>query len=219
MDFLASLALSREDQSSRAVAVLPARFAKDAPLRAMAVETRFEERIGEEERQLSPFASLSSTPPLSSSPAFLRHRRSIEISSAPDSSGAPPEASRRTLESPSVPDEASERNARPQTEQGAHTASVRPYGTARAADHAARASGNAPPLAAPASMPAPLSSAMLLQRAIRPADEGAVVHVTIGRIDVNANTSPPAAAPRTPAPRRPTVALADYLRGAHGGSR
>ena len=58
----------------------------------------------------------------------------------------------------------------------------------------------------------PLSQAVLAQRAPSSREENHVVHVTIGRIDVVANTAPAPAARTSPAPRQASVSLADYLR-------
>lgn len=74
----------------------------------------------------------------------------------------------------------------------------------------------APPPAA-ARVTLPLSQSILAQRALQSRDDNQVVHVTIGRIDVVANTAPAPAARHNPAPRQATVTLADYLRGGHGG--
>ena len=63
----------------------------------------------------------------------------------------------------------------------------------------------------------PLSQAILAQRTLQSRDNSQVVHVTIGRIDVVANMAPAAAPRRGPTPRQPTVTLADYLHGGHGG--
>ncbi|UUZ68716.1 hypothetical protein LP416_01880 [Polaromonas sp. P2-4] len=73
---------------------------------------------------------------------------------------------------------------------------------------------------AQARMALPLSQAaqaVLAQRTLASRDESQVVHVTIGRIDVVANTAPAPAPRRSPTPRQGTVTLADYLRGSHGG--
>ena len=75
--------------------------------------------------------------------------------------------------------------------------------------------GNTRPV--PAQDAWPLSGASLAQRAPRLQDDGPVVHVTIGRIEVVAHTAPAQAPPRSPAPRQPSVKLADYLRGSQGG--
>jgi hypothetical protein len=63
----------------------------------------------------------------------------------------------------------------------------------------------------------PLSQSILAQRTLQSRDDSQVVHVTIGRIDVVANTAPAPAVGRGPTPRQRTATLADYLRG--GGSR
>jgi len=70
---------------------------------------------------------------------------------------------------------------------------------------------------APAQGAWPLSDASLAQRISRPQDDGQVVHVTIGRIEVVAHTAAAPAPARGPASRQPSVTLADYLRGSPGG--
>ena len=75
--------------------------------------------------------------------------------------------------------------------------------------------GVAVPLAQPR-VALPLSQAILAQRTLQSRDDGQVVHVTIGRIDVVANTAPAPAVTRSPPPRQATVTLADYLRSGNG---
>ena len=65
----------------------------------------------------------------------------------------------------------------------------------------------------------PLSQAVLTQRTLQSREDNQVVHVTIGRIEVIANTAPAPAARRSPTPRRATVPLAEYLRRGNGGRR
>jgi hypothetical protein len=65
---------------------------------------------------------------------------------------------------------------------------------------------------------APLSAASVAHRRRQPADDGQVVHVTIGRIDVVAVAAPPPAR-RAAAPLPARATLADYLRGGRGGRR
>jgi hypothetical protein len=65
----------------------------------------------------------------------------------------------------------------------------------------------------------PLSESILAQRTLQSRDENHVVHVTIGRIDVVANTAPSPAVRRSPTPRQATVTLADYLRGGNESRR
>ena len=72
----------------------------------------------------------------------------------------------------------------------------------------------APPAQARAALP--LSQALLAQRKLASRDDSQVVHVTIGRIEVVANTAAAPASRRSPAPRQATVTLADYLNGGHG---
>jgi len=64
----------------------------------------------------------------------------------------------------------------------------------------------------------PLSQSILEQRTLQSRDDSQVVHVSIGRIDVVANTAPAPAVRRSPTPRQ-TVTLADYLRGGDGSRR
>ena len=73
-------------------------------------------------------------------------------------------------------------------------------------------------VAAPPTQPRtalPLSQAILAQRTLQSRDDRQVVHVTIGRIEVVANTAPAPAVRRSQTPPQGTVTLADYLRGSH----
>jgi hypothetical protein len=65
----------------------------------------------------------------------------------------------------------------------------------------------------------PLSQSILAHRTLQSRDDSQVVHVSIGRIDVVANTAPAPATRRSPTPRQATVTLADYLRGGSGSRR
>lgn len=78
------------------------------------------------------------------------------------------------------------------------------------------------PLAAPSlrsvTRAAPLSDAVVAGRAMSVREEGAVIHVTIDRLDVRAPASPKIAAERRRPQSQPTVSLSDYLReGTRGG--
>jgi len=59
----------------------------------------------------------------------------------------------------------------------------------------------------------PAPSAAMAVRETEP-----VVHVSIGRVELTALVSPPAARPKSPA-RQPTTSLADYLRAGTGGRK
>ena len=63
----------------------------------------------------------------------------------------------------------------------------------------------------------PLSAAAVAERATSTHDGESVVHVTIGRIDVVANTQPPSTSKRIPVSRGASVPLSDYLRGEKRG--
>src|SRR5207245_6219116 len=69
---------------------------------------------------------------------------------------------------------------------------------------------------APPNAAQPLSQAVLAQRGQPARDENHVVHVTIGRIDVIANTAPAPTIRTSPAPRQASVTLSDYLRPRKG---
>ena len=73
----------------------------------------------------------------------------------------------------------------------------------------------APLMGAPRTAP-PMSEGALATRVTQPEDQQAVVHVTIGRIEVTAVNAPAPAQAASSRPPRNTVSLADYLRNGSG---
>ena len=227
MDFLRRLAPRRETDVTRAFAVLPSRFAGETPLRATVAQVRPAQHPDDDEASLSPDAAPA--PAANDTLPAQRHQvSSIQPSQAaprPHSSGpmrreneratspahAPPEAPGIQVANPRAhPDRHGEnperaRSASPERQNLAATMAVRP----------GLQVVTAPPAQARAVLP--LSQALLAQRTLQSRNDSQVVHVTIGRIEVVANTAPATAARRSPAPRQATVTLADYLRGSKGG--
>lgn len=225
MDFLRRLAPLRDTDATRAVAVLPSRFSSATALHGAS-------------------APASSTGPFDEG-AFVRRReaaaaqRSSMAAVAPRQVGGEPPRD-LSLQAHVVPLHAAYAQPSAQWRPPAEAPTI------AGAIAAARAPGDhrfTPPLQAsladpqPAALPAapaghhpaavppaqarigaPLSQAVVAQRALASGGDSPVVHVTIGRIDVVAGTPPPApAARRGPkAPRPAAVSLADYLRA---GSR
>ena len=254
MDFLRRLAPPRKADATRAVAVLPSRFASKGPLRNTAAPAGSSQRAEDDEASLSvdgPSASarhagsgwetqgfmvpLPATNTQTHAAAALRHA----------GSGKPPpqttprplrplgpldvRPTQRDIGMAALPPllRAGEYNtdaADPftlQDQDGANSkrpppASGNLRGPAKALDANHILQGvTAPPARPNAALP--LSQAALAQRTNNARDDSQVVHVTIGRIDVVANTAPAPAVHRNPAPRQATVTLADYLRGGNGG--
>ena len=227
MDFLRRLAPPRETDATRAFAVLPSRFAGENPLQATIAQASPAQRPGDDEAPLSPDAAsppaandtlaaqpcrvtsvpiFQATPrPLASEPTRRDNEKATSPAYAPAEAprinGADPRAfQHRHGENPER-----DRQARPERQSLAATP---------AATHFLQ-NVTAPP--AQARVALPLSQAILAQRTLQVRDDSQVVHVTIGRIDVIANTAPAPAVRRSPAPRQATVTLADYLRGGNGG--
>jgi hypothetical protein len=183
MDFLRRLAPRPEGDTTRAVAVLPSRFASGTPLRATVGQARPPQRSDNDELSLSLDATSASA-----ATHILAARRHVVTGVHDPNSG----------------------EARP--------TSPEPQGPATAFAAAHSPQGIAAPLVQPG-VALPLSRAILAQRTLRSRDDSQEVHVTIGRIDVVANTAPAPAARRSPTPRQATVTLADYLRGGNEGRR
>ena len=203
MDFLRRLAPTRDTDATRAVAVLPSRFASERPLRA-AIDAFAAQRppvAGVQPSQVVPR-------PLGSGPAGRHDGK------APSSTYAPAEAPDIDVADPRAF----------QDRHGANSERVRPTSPQlQARATALPGSHGLQGVAAPSPHPrvaSPLSESILAQRTLQSRDDDSqVVHVTIGRIDVVANTAPAPAVRRSPTPRRGTVTLADYLRGGNGSRR
>jgi hypothetical protein len=240
MDFLRRLAPPREGDPSRAVAVLPSRFARESPLRATLGQVRPAQRA--DEAEVPP--TLDATSASAAIPAFTVQRVAVTgmrlsqaVPQPPDSemprvdtgkaiSSTDMPAYTRDIEVPEARavrqdrhGENSERAqpARPEPQRAAVTRSAG-HGIQDVASPPAQPRPGVAPLPAQPHVVVPLSQAVLNQRTLRSRDDTQVVHVTIGRIDVVANAAPAPAVRRSPAPRRATVTLTDYLRGG-GGSR
>jgi hypothetical protein len=238
MDFLRRLAPPRETDATRAFAVLPSRFASENPLQATMGQVRPAQRPDDDEASLSPDAALppaanntlagqrppvTSVQPSQAAPRPLANeptRRDNEKASSPthvpanekatSPAYAPAEAPRIHVASSPVFKDMHEENP-----ERARPAIPEPMSLATPAATHSLQNVTAPP--AQARVALPLSQAILAQRTLQSRDDSQVVHVTIGRIDVVANTAPAPAVRRSPAPRQGTVTLADYLRGSHGG--
>ena len=227
MDFLRRLAPPRETDVTRAFAVLPSRFASDNPLQATIAQASPAQHPDDDEAPLSHDAA--SPPAANDTLAAQRHR----VSSVQPSQATPRplagEPTRRDNENATSPAYA------PAEAPRIHGADLRAF-QHRHGENPERDRQAGPERQSLAAMPAatyilqnvtappaqarvalPLSEAILSQRTLQSRDDSQVVHVTIGRIDVVANTAPAPAVRRSPAPRQATVTLADYLRGSRGG--
>ena len=298
MDFLRRLAPLRETDATRAVAVLPSRFAIESPLRATIGQARPAQRPDDDETSLS----LDATSPPAATNALAAQRHPVtgvqpsQAAPRPLASATTHRDNGKATSSTHAPAEAPDIDvADPRASQdrhGANSKHAKPAGPERqglaaalgnidAADQAAprplasatthRDNGKATssthaPAEAPdidvadprvfqdrnserarpispklqglatalagshglqdvAPQPAqprvalPLSQSILAQRTLQSRDDSQAVHVTIGRIDVVANTAPAPAVRRSPTLRQGTVTLADYLRGGNGSRR
>lgn len=230
MDFLRRLAPLRETDPSRAVAVLPSRFASESPLRMTIAQARPARRVDDDEASLSYDTSAAPAPisalapqrrPVTgaqsaqAAPRALAHEPARRDNGNPTSTQAPPGAE--------LPDIAAADPRAFQDRRGVPSERAAPAGpelqsvvAALPASHALQSASES--LGQPR-VAAPLSQATLAQRTLKARDESPVVHVTIGRIDVVANAAPAPAMRRSPRPRQGTVTLADYLRGGNGSRR
>ena len=253
MDFLRRLAPPRETDATRAVAVLPSRFASQGPLRNTAAPAGSSPRPEDDEAALSVDAPSASARHAGSGwetrgfmvplPAANTQTQAAVALRHAGSRNQSPQTTPRPLGPPGALDirptqrdigmaalpprlRAGEYNtdaADPftlQHQDGANSkrpppASGNLRGPAKALDANHILQGDAASPARP-NAALPLSQAALAQRTNNARDDSQVVHVTIGRIEVVANTAPAPAVRRNPAPRQATVTLADYLRGGKG---
>jgi hypothetical protein len=203
MDFVRRLAPRRDGDSTRAVGVLPSRFASERPMRAT---------VGE-----APAAhpqSVTDVQPLQAA-LDVEPTRGETVDATP--------LTRPLLRTKGeAPDVDSDARALPDR-HSANSMHAKPghlethnHATAEAPHRSVQ--NVTAPLASPR-VAQPLSQAILAQRPRQSDDDGQVVHVTIGRIDVVANTTPSPAVRRSPKSREPKVTLADYLRGGNGNRR
>ncbi len=244
MDFLRRLAPLRETDTSRAVAVRPARFAGENPLRSMASQAGSTQRQEDDEVSLSLDATLPKAATRSVAAVNAQRDSVARVTPTPgiarpldiepmrrnrDEGASPVHAPINTKATSSaqapasalVMDVANPRT--PVDQRGANSEHARPRGpepqaAAAAIDAIPKLHGVAKSLF-PAHVASPLSPSTIAQRAPQPQDDNQVVHVTIGRIDVVANTAPAPTSRRPAVPRQPTVTLADYLRAGTGSRR
>lgn len=247
MDFLRRLAPPRATDATRAVALLPSRFADENPLQATIARSRPDQAPGDDQAAFLPDLAFPAAPdrpvaaqgppitgvrpsrvtprPLAGEPARSDDRRGEDIKTA-----SPPflPAGGKAVSRADAPAEASvTRVAKPrvvQARQGEHPGYAGPASPTRQAQQVLAVALAAPAdrqfAAAPRAqdpVALPLSHTILAQRALQSRADSQEVHVTIGRIDVIANTAPVPAVRNSPAPRPPTVTLADYLSGNKAG--
>lgn len=228
MDFLRRLAPARATDATRAVAVLPSRFASESPLRATIAQPGSVPRLDEDETPLS----FDPAEPSAESNSLAAQRHPVtgyqpsHVAARPPASGFTHRDSGTVTSSPAaaeLPDiDDADSRALPML-QGVVPNRTRPADlelqdlAAPLAASPGLQSVTAPPT--PARVTSPLSQAALAQRTLQSQDDSQVVHVSIGRIDVVASTAPVPVARRNPTPREASVTLADYLRAGNGGRR
>jgi hypothetical protein len=254
MDYLRRLAPAREISATRAVAVLPSRFASAGPLRNTVAQARSSHRPDDDEAppsvdapsayarhadsvgETQGFVAPAPAEPMQTHAAFAPHhlasdKQLRQTMRAPFGLPGRPDtrATQRGIGKATAPPhlQAGEHNTGTadsfilHDQEGAHSkrsplALGQQRGAAKAlqADHFFRGDTASPsrPHAA-----LPLSQQALAQRTNNERDDSQVVHVTIGRIDVVANTAPAPTVRHSPAPRQATVTLTDYLRGGKVG--
>ncbi len=205
MDFLRSLAPPRTSDTTRAIPVLPPRFARGM--------------------QHLPDARPEATQALddTDAPAPVREsfrrggrdrldepRDVLRVEQAAMSDLRPPVAPPARPHAHAATTDAGEPFGRaPRAEARARATRIDPTPFSFADDDRRQPQVEGDARSRPAS---PLSDAALASRAIRPRESEDVIHVSIGRVDVVANATTPAPR-REPARARDTVTLADYLRG------
>ena len=243
MDFLRRLAPPREGDTTRAVAVLPSRFARESSLRSA---SGFPTANPISQDEGLPESSEAPSPPVAvqdgSEPAYVRRaasarrvdRSSIEQRVAglppldmPGPARAPPvyqghleSMTPRSPLRPEAPNTDSEdanlvSGSRSGRAQYPASAAFAAEATALPAPASGTRRAAAPLIGAPRTAP-PLSEGALAARVTQPEEQQAVVHVTIGRIEVTAIHAPAPARAVSPRPTRNTVSLADYLRSGSG---
>lgn len=218
MDFLRRLVSSRQTDAPRASALLPSRFASQSPLRQGIMQQGWTaQRIDDDETLLSaeaasPSAARRDYPLTSVRPSQAVPRPHADAPTRRDREKASSPAHTPT-EAPGIDVAQAVHDWHGEKPERASQASAEPKGLAAATFTAIEHFQNASATPAHSHETWPLSHASLAQRALKAQDDKQVVHVTIGRIDVVANTAPAPAVHRNPAPRQATVTLADYLRG------
>jgi hypothetical protein len=202
MEFLRSLAPSRASDVTRAVPVLPPQFARQAP-----------QVLQQPEGATEPLSEIDASEVGSTRVPSNAGVLAVEI---PEASDGRPVVRVRTEARPADAQAKDNTNVahRDLALRGESRAHVTRSDLVRAGDPPATEHRRQPSVddssrTQPAS---PLSSAALASRALQPRETNEVIHVSIGRIDGVANTTPPAPR-REPTRRQDTVTLADYLRG------
>jgi hypothetical protein len=216
MDFLRRLVTRPESDASRAVGILPPRFVRASPLATkrstpavnedveVGVSTPSEENFSTNsseqlsvERASRKFAARESIP---------RAITNLETYNSRSS-----QHQDRTTTAPHIPIQSVSRTDPPLAESFA-ALNDRSESTLRANQREVASSFMQ------SRMASPLSDHVVAERTLLKREEDQIVHVTIGRIDVVANTSPAPAAPvrRNAGPKHGTLSLADYLRGSKG---
>jgi hypothetical protein len=218
MKFLRSLAASRGTSPSRAIALLPSRFASDGPLRGTPAHARGDDRTADEEVPIA-LDPISAPAEVKSVPAQLRTHvvRQADLA-APRPFDVEQLLSNHAVSVTKVErsTEAEPRPLKPASGRPLHDAHAESSEPAKLAGMELRRFN---PGAANTDQVSPLSAAIVAQRTLQSRDENQVVHVTIGRIDVVANAAPAPAQRRNATPRQATVTLSDYLRGESAGRR
>jgi hypothetical protein len=225
MDFLRRLAPLRDNDATRAVAVLPSRFAREG-LSMTASEPAGSSQTAIGDGRDMPSTSARTLPGLDRAPNSARATPgglTASPTQRPSRAGMPARAD--SLPQPSArpgaePPGASFPALRDPGDRPA-TAPIKPVRSAGAEPRAASArSPERPSWAAEPGLRAPLSAATVALRTPASRAEGSVVHVTIGRIDVVAAAPTAPGVRRGPkAPHPATVSLADYLRAGNGTRR
>lgn len=233
--FLRRLAPPRAADAACATAVLPAPFSGRQPLRS-ASDVEQADRPAEPDEPAAamhagslpatappwsarqPLAGAAYTGAARQAGAAPLRSGSTPLSHAEPGAGSPSSSTPAAGATPAVSG-APAKVRPPQSNAMPATPLRRPAPPMRAADASSATPAVTPGAAFEASLPQPMSQAVLSQRGPDPRGGPQVVHVSIGRIDVVASVAPAPAAPRAAKPRPPTVALADYLRAGSGGQR
>lgn len=221
MDFLRRLAPLNPADASRAVALLPARFASENPLRSVRATIGRVPPLDDDDAA-SPVQARNAPPPtgdLTAAHGADPHDYAWPL--APHAVSTEPQREVRSpaalqAVSPHLTLQANAADAPVANEPrdkdpGSATASGLNREHLAVATTGRRITAIAVSRAHPASAQ-PLSQAVLAQRTQQSRDENHVVHVTIGRIDVIASSAPAPTTRTSPPPRQASVTLADYLR-------
>ena len=222
MDFLRRLAPARTPDPTRAVALLPARFAHADPLRTPLDDARSPPGL-EEDGASSRAANFASAV---TAGAALGLASATSVQRAPTAPRLPQRGSTR------------DENRSPTSSRDSITGVARSVIDAepnaarnQSSVNSAHANSELPILAASylvqgrQTLPVRACVAPPLSHAIQEVQPGQspatdqVVHVTIGRIEVIAHNAPAPVVHARPAARQATVDLSDYLRGDQGSRR